>query len=232
MDNLATSGNLEIFDLIASSDMVSKVILLGLSLASVWLWAIIFDKIVKFHLLKTRTEKFEKIFWSGQMIEDLFEKVKLNVTHPFAALFVAVMHEWNLSNAQSIDLNNFEAKETLRYRMQSIAKVAVDRSGEKLSTGLGFLATVSAAAPLCGLFGTVWGIVNTFLAVSSMGNANLVIVAPGIAEALVTTIFGLIAAIPASIAFNYYTNKMNRFLDKLDNFSSELLVILSRELDK
>lgn len=232
LDKMLETANMSILDMILGSDLTSKIILITLTITSIWLWAIVFDKIVKFRLLRLRTEKFEKVFWSGQLIEDLFEKVKLNVTHPFAAIFVAVMHEWNLSGAQNIDVHDFEAKQSLLQRMREIAKVAVNRSGEKLNTGLNSLAIITSVAPLLGLFGTVWGIMNSFLAVSATGSATLSVIAPGIADALITTVFGLVNAIPAAIFYNIYNNKSNIFLDKLENFSDELLVILSRELDK
>lgn len=232
VDKVIESSNLSILDMILGADVVSKIILIVLTIASIWLWAVVFDKIVKFRLLRIRTERFEKIFWSGQLIEDLFEKVKVNVTHPFAAVFVAVMHEWNLSEAQNLDVHDYDAKQALIERMKKIADVAVSRSGEKIATGLNFLSMAAASAPLLGLFGTVWGIMNSFLAVSTVGNATLSIIAPGIADALITTVFGLVVAIPASICYHVYITKTNAFLDKLENFSSELLVILSRELDK
>jgi len=225
--------NLQIFDMITASDPITMFIYLVLVFYSVWSWSIIFDKIFKFRMLKIRTERFDKLFWSGKMLEDIYKQVKNNISYPSAMIFVSAMQEWESSNVLAIvksgDINK---KNSLKERLSSVMDVALVRSTSKLKYGMSFLLIVSTTATFFGLFGTVWGLMNSFLAISVTQDSSLIVIAPGITSALITTVFGLFAAIPATIFYNAYTIKINNFEDQMSNFSSEVLTILSRELDQ
>lgn len=228
-----TSANFQIFDMIIKSDTITMCIYLVLVFYSVWSWSIVFDKIFKFRLLKLKTEKFDKLFWSGKMLEDIYKQVKNNANYPSAMIFVAAMQEWESSNVLQIVKDNDAAKkEALRERLASVMEVAFVKSMSKIKYGMTFLLVVSTTATFFGLFGTVWGLMNSFISISSMQDTSLIVIAPGITSALITTIFGLFAAIPATIFYNIYNTKINNFEDQMMNFVSDLLTILSRELDQ
>lgn len=225
--------NFQIFDMIAKSDAVEVMIYIVLVFYSVWSWSIIFDKIFKFRLLKIKTEKFDKLFWSGKMLEDIYKQVKNSANYPSAMIFVAAMQEWEASNVlEIVRSKDPDKKRSLKKRISSVMDVALVKSMNKLKYGMTFLLVVSTTATFFGLFGTVWGLMNSFLAISSMQDTSLIVIAPGITSALITTICGLIAAIPATIFYNVYNIKINNFEDQMMNFSSDILTILSRELDQ
>lgn len=225
--------NFQIFDMIVGSDAMTMGIYLVLVFYSIWSWSIVFDKIFKFRLLKIKTERFDRLFWSGKMLEDIYKQVKSNANYPSAMIFVAAMQEWESSNVLSVvksgDVNK---KNSLKDRLASVMDVALVKSTAKLKYGMTFLLIVSTTATFFGLFGTVWGLMNSFLAISATQDSSLIVIAPGITSALITTVFGLFAAIPATIFYNIYTIKINNFEDQMANFSSEVLTILSRELDQ
>ena len=225
--------NLQLFDMIAKSDGLTIIIYLILVVYSIWSWSIIFDKIFKFRLLKIRTDKFNKLFWSGKMLEDIYAHVKTSANYPSAMIFVAAMQEWESSNVLDIVQNNDSAKKvSLKERISNLMDVALVKSMHKIKYGMTFLLVVSNTATFFGLFGTVWGLMSSFLSISSMQDSSLIVIAPGVSSALITTIFGLIAAIPATIFYNIYSIKINNLEDQMINFSSDVLTILSRELDQ
>lgn len=230
---MAGNINFQIFDLISKSDSVTMVIYIILTVFSVWSWSIVFDKIFKFRLLKIRTEKFDRLFWSGKMLEDIYRQVKTSANYPSAMIFVAAMQEWESSNVLAIVKSNDATKKaSLKERLSAVMDVALVKSMSKLKYGMTFLLVVATTSTFFGLFGTVWGLMNSFLAISSMQDSSLIVIAPGISSALVTTVFGLVAAIPATIFYNVYNIKINNFEDQMANFSSDVLTILSRELDQ
>ena len=225
--------NLQLFDIIAKSDGLTIIIYLILVVYSIWSWSIIFDKIFKFRLLKIRTDKFNKLFWSGKMLEDIYAQVKTSANYPSAMIFVAAMQEWESSNVLDIVQNNDSAKKvSLKERISNLMDVALVKSMHKIKYGMTFLLVVSNTATFFGLFGTVWGLMSSFLSISSMQDSSLIVIAPGVSSALITTIFGLVAAIPATIFYNIYSIKINNLEDQMINFSSDVLTILSRELDQ
>lgn len=225
--------NFQIFDLIMKSDAVTMLIYIVLIVYSVWSWSIVFDKIFKFRLLKTKTEKFEKLFWSGKMLEDIYKQVKNNANYPSAMIFSSAMQEWESSNVLSIVKSGDVAKKnSLKERLASVMDVALVKSMSRLKYGMTFLLIVATSSTFFGLFGTVWGLIKSFLAIAATQDSSLIIIAPGIADALITTIFGLVAAIPATIFYSIYNIKINNFEDQMMNFSSDVLTILSRELDQ
>lgn len=225
--------NAQLFDMILKSDMITKSIYLILIVYSIWSWSIVFDKIFKFRMLKMKTERFDRLFWSGKMLEDIYKQVKSTANYPSAMIFVAAMQEWESSNVLNIVKNNdANKKESLKDRLASVMDVALLKSMSKLRYGLTFLLIVSTTGTLFGLFGTVWGLINSFMSISALQDSSLVVMAPGIATGFLATILGLFSAIPATIFYNIYNVKINNFEDQMANFSSDVLTILSRELDQ
>lgn len=225
--------NIQIFDMIKHSDAVLMTIYIVLTFYSIWSWSIVFDKIFKFRSLKIKTEKFNRFFWSGKMLEDIYKQTKNNQTYPSAVIFAAAMQEWESANVLNLVKNNDTAKkESLKERMAIAMDVALSKSMSKLKYGMTFLLVVGTTSTFFGLFGTVWGLMHSFLSIAAMQDSSLIVIAPGIAKALTATTFGLIAAIPATIFYNFYNIKINNFEDQMNNFSSEVLNILSKELDQ
>ena len=222
-------ADLSIWSLIYKADFIVKLVLLILISASIWSWAIIFDKIKKLRGIAQKTNEFEDKFWSGSSLEELFEDIKSRADHPMALLFVSAMKEWKRTSKVS-KLGQLSA--SFKDRLSQIMRLTISREVESLEKYLGFLATVGSTAPFVGLFGTVWGIMNSFQSIASSENTSLVVVAPGIAEALFATAIGLVAAIPAVIAYNKFSNDLNRFANRLDGFAAEFSSILLRQLEE
>ncbi len=219
-------------NLISQADIIVQLVMLLLVIASMWSWAIIFDKIIKFRVLKNRSDRFEELFESSGMLEDIYSEAKNNDNHPLSRIFLACMKEWKSNNIKQIIAESLEKKSSLKERLVGAMQVASNRSMQKLEVGLNFLAIVGSAAPFVGLFGTVWGIMNSFQGIAISKNTSLAVVAPGIAEALLATAFGLFAAIPAVFFYNIFSAKINYFSERASNFSTQLLGILSKELDR
>lgn len=217
-----------IWGMISSADIVVQLVMAGLALASVWTWAIIIDKTLTFGALNGKAKKFEDNFWSGKPLDDLFRKTKDRPDHPMARVFVTAMDEFTRS-AQSQPASSMAL--STQERLDKLMGVAVSRELEKAQGGMSVLATIGSAAPFIGLFGTVWGIMRSFTGIAATGDANLAVVAPGIAEALLATAIGLVAAIPAVIAYNRFTSSLNSYAVRLEGFANEFSAILSRRLD-
>lgn len=224
------SADLSIIGLIAQADMVVKLVMLLLVIASIWSWAVIFDKTIIFNKVKRRTDRFEKQFWSGQVLHQLYDKLKSSADHPLAFVFVSAMHEWNKFQDASAKAKDAMAN-GVRERLYQTMLVAGNREIAKLEKQLPFLATVGASATFIGLFGTVWGIVTSFQSIAASKSTTLVVVAPGIAEALLATGLGLIVAVPASVFYNILSHKLNHLAARIEDFSCELSVLLSHEID-
>jgi biopolymer transport protein TolQ len=212
------------------ADWIVKSVFILLILASFWSWAIIFEKALMFKNVRTKAQRFESDFWSSEALDKFYEKTKKRANHPMAIIFVAAMEEWFRSK-NSATQNPQGLKLSLRERIVQVMQVSRNREVENLESGLGFLATTGSAAPFVGLFGTVWGIMNSFHGIAMSKNTSLVAVAPGIAEALFATAVGLFAAIPAVVAYNKFSNELVRFSNKLEDFSTEFDTILSRQLE-
>lgn len=212
------------------ADFIVKSVLIFLILASFWCWAVIFEKYFMFRNVKAKAVRFENEFWSSEALDKFYEKSKKRANHPMAIIFVAAMEEWFRSK-NSASQTPQGLRIGLRERIVQVMQVARNREIEHLEAGLGFLATTGSAAPFIGLFGTVWGIMNSFHGIAMTKNTSLVAVAPGIAEALFATAIGLFAAIPAVIAYNKFSNELVRFSNKLEDFSTEFDTILSRQLE-
>lgn len=225
------ASNASMWGLLWASDMVTKVVLIGLIFASVWSWAIIFEKFGILRQLKKKTAKFEEKFWSGGSLDRLYDSLGANPNEPMANMFVAAMKEWKRTNILKSKTDRGLRGVSLQQRIEKAMMVSMDKDLDSLETRLGFLASTGSVAPLVGLFGTVWGIINSFNAIAATQSNSLSAMAPGIAEALFTTAFGLIAAIPAVVAYNKISSDLDRYAKKLEAFMSEFSTILSREID-
>lgn len=229
---LADAANqLSMWDMVWDSDMVTKVVMIGLIAASLWSWAIIFEKISILRQVKNLSKNFEEKFWSGGSLDRLFETIGNHPRDPMSSMFVSAMKEWKRTNIMKSKTDRGLRGVSLQQRIEKAMMVSMDKELDELDTRLGFLASTGSIAPLVGLFGTVWGIINSFNAIAVSQSNSLAAMAPGIAEALFTTAFGLIAAIPAVVAYNMFTSDIDRYAKKLENFMAEFSSILSREID-
>ena len=225
----AASGDLSLWNLFIHASVVVKLVMLLLVAASVWVWAITFEKATALRRVNRQANVFEDRFWSGGSLDDLYEQEGAKPAHPMAAVFGAAMGEWRRSaRVAGADLSRGSTRE----RVERAMGITVTREMERLERGMGFLATVGSTAPFVGLFGTVWGIMTSFSAIAALHNTNLAVVAPGIAEALFATAIGLVAAIPAVIAYNKITTDLARFAGRLDGFGTEFGAILSRQSEE
>jgi biopolymer transport protein TolQ len=225
------SSNLSIFDLFLQSDSIVKLVLLILLLASFWSWAVIFDKTLRLRRLQQAAASFEETFWSGGSLDDLYDRVGQRPVDPMSAVFAAAMREWRRSAAKGL-LGTAMVRASLQQRIERVMNVTVGREMDRVERFMSFLATVGSTAPFVGLFGTVWGIMNSFQSIAASKNTSLAVVAPGIAEALFATALGLVAAIPAVIAYNKLSGEVDRYSNRLSSFADEFGVVLSRELDQ
>ncbi|MBC2861070.1 MULTISPECIES: protein TolQ [Stappia] len=223
----APQGDMSFFALFLQAHLVVKLVMLGLVLASIWCWAIIVDKWLLFTRTKRQMNRFETVFWSGQSLEELYRTLSGRANHSMAALFIAAMREWKRSHEGARP-----AIASLRQRIDRVMDVTIAREAERLEARLLVLATVGSAAPFIGLFGTVWGIMTSFQAIAASKNTNLAVVAPGIAEALLATALGLLAAIPAVIAYNKLSADAGKLSARMEGFADEFSAILSRQIDE
>jgi biopolymer transport protein TolQ len=223
---------MSLWDMVWSSDTITKIVMIGLIAASVWSWAIILEKYATLRQVRQQSKKFEEAFWSGGSLDRLFEAIGNRPRDPMSAVFVAAMREWKRNTLLKGKVDRSLRGVSLQQRIEKAMSVAIDKELEGLDTHLGFLATTGSVAPLIGLFGTVWGIINSFNAIAATQSNSLAAMAPGIAEALFTTACGLIAAIPAVVAYNTITTAIDRYAKTLDNFMTEFSTILSREIDE
>lgn len=224
-------ASFSLISLISQADIVVQAVMGLLVLASLWSWAIIFDKIMKFSVLKKRSDKFEQSF-ETMVLEDIIAEANANDNHPLSRVFLACMKEWQSNNISKIIADGGDKKVGLKERLSGAMQVATNKSMQKLESGLGFLAVVGSSMPFVGLFGTVWGIMNSFQGIAVSKNTSLAVVAPGIAEALLATGIGLFAAIPAVFFYNIFSGKINNFSERVQNFSVQLLNMFSKELDE
>lgn len=206
--------------------IVVQLVLLSLVIASFWSWAIIFQKFINFRIARRDANLFDRAFWSGEPLDELFERIGEKPRGASEKIFCAGMGEWQRSHRSDGALIA-----GVQARIDRSMDVAISREVEQLGQGLTFLATVGSIAPFVGLFGTVWGIKNAFQEIASQQSTNLAVVAPGIAEALVATALGLLAAIPAVIFYNKLSADSDRLTGGLDSFADEFATILSRQLD-
>jgi biopolymer transport protein TolQ len=217
-----------VWALFLKADIIVKAVMIFLFVASIWCWAIIVEKILRLRKLNSSAEKFEDIFWSGGSLDTLYDQIGTQPTDPMSAVFSAAMREWR----RSVDSGGGpDSSSSLMERINRVMGVTVNREIERIEGQMTILASTGSTAPFVGLFGTVWGIMNSFQAISITKNTSLAVVAPGIAEALFATALGLVAAIPAVIAYNKISKDMDRYAARLDDFSSEFSAIILRQME-
>jgi biopolymer transport protein TolQ len=224
---LAAPGSFSLLGLFLQAHIVVKLVMIGLFFASLWCWAIIIYKTIAFRRLRARIAAFEDDFWSGQSLEELYKKRANDRADGLAAVFVAAMREWKRSHE-----GDKPALASLAQRIDRVMSMTLVREGDEMERGLTVLASTGSAAPFIGLFGTVWGIMTSFQAIAASESTNLAVVAPGIAEALLATAIGLLAAIPATIFYNKLATDAGRITQQMEGFADEFLAILSREIDE
>ena len=222
-----TADQFTMMSMFLRADLVVKSVMVMLVLASIWCWAIIFEKLLTVRRLNKRSDEFEQAFWSGKSLDDLFDKASSNPRDPMSAVFAAAMREWRRVSGNTSE--NF--KVGLADRIERVMQITVNREMDRAEKYMTFLATTGATAPFVGLFGTVWGIMHSFQSIAISSNSSLAVVAPGIAEALFATALGLLAAIPAVVAFNKLNRDLDRYAGRLESFAGEFVAILSREMD-
>lgn len=223
---VAQAIDFSILALFLRATFIVKLVLLALIASSFWSWAIIVQKFINFRVARREAAMFDRAFWSGEPLDELYEKIGNKPRGASEKIFCAGMSEWHRSHRS--DGNLIAGAQA---RIDRSMDVAIARETEKLTNRLTFLATVGSIAPFVGLFGTVWGIKNAFQDIASQQSTNLAVVAPGIAEALVATALGLLAAIPAVIFYNKLSADADRVAAGLDSFADEFSTILSRQLD-
>ena len=221
------SAKLSLLSLFMSADLVVQAVMIGLLLASIWVWAIVVDKFLLYRRTKRAMEQFEQTFWSGHSLEELYRTQSARPAHSMGALFVAAMREWKRSFE-----GTSRAIGGLQMRIEKVMDVTIAREIERLERHLLVLATVGSAGPFIGLLGTVWGIMTSFRAIAGQQSTSLAVVAPGIAEALFATAVGLLAAIPATIFYNKFVSEVNKQAQRLEGFADEFAAILSRQIDE
>ena len=222
--------NLSVVGLFWAAHWVVKLVITILLFASIWSWAIIFEKLVRIRWLKSKAGRFEDAFWSGGSLDDLYDQIGQQPNEPMAAVFSAAMREWRRSISRRGVGGSMAG--SLQERIDRVMHVTVGREMERLERYMNFLASVGSTAPFIGLFGTVWGIMNSFQSIAASKQTTLAVVAPGIAEALFATALGLVAAIPAVVAYNKLSNDLNRYAGRLSAFSGEFSAILSRQIEE
>ena len=213
---LASSADFSLVNLFIRADIVVKSVIILLIACSIYSWAVIIEKFRLFKKINISTEEFETKFWNSKSAETFYNNLPANLDDPMALLFKDAMQNL-LKRRSKTDLNN---------RMTTMLETGIEKQMSKISKGFTFLATVGSTAPFIGLFGTVWGIMNSFQSIAISRNTSLAIVAPGIAEALFATALGLLAAIPAVVAYNKFNNDSAKYSQKLENFSRRFLTII------
>jgi len=213
---LASNTDFSLWSLFLRADFIVKSVILMLIGCSVYSWAIIIEKFRLFKKINLESEEFEEKFWKSKSAETFYNNLPSNLENPTASLFKDSMQ--TLLKAKN--------KSNLNERMSSMFEVNIEKQMSKIDKGFTFLATVGSTAPFIGLFGTVWGIMNSFQSIAISRNTSLAIVAPGIAEALFATALGLLAAIPAVVAYNKFNNDSKKYTQKLENFSKRFLSII------
>ncbi|MCE0507039.1 MULTISPECIES: protein TolQ [unclassified Roseivivax] len=223
---LAQEIDFSMWALFARATLTVKLVMLALIIASFWSWSIIIQRVISYRAARREADRFDRAFWSGEPLDELFDKIGMDPSGRSERVFAAGMMEWRRSHR---DDGNLIAG--AQARIDRSMDVAIQKESEELQGGLGVLATVGSVSPFVGLFGTVWGIMHAFIEIAQQQNTNLAVVAPGIAEALLATGLGLLAAIPAVIYYNKLSADAERLISGYEAFADEFSTILSRQLD-
>jgi biopolymer transport protein TolQ len=213
---LGTNTDFSLMSLFLRADIIVKSVILILIACSIYSWAVIIEKFRLFKKINLSSEEFENKFWNSKSAETFYNSLPVKVDDPMAVVFQGAMES----------LLKKKTKNNLSEKMTTFLEVGIEKQMTKIDKGLTFLATVGSTAPFIGLFGTVWGIMNSFQSIAISRNTSLAIVAPGIAEALFATALGLLAAIPAVIAYNKFNTDSKKYSQKLENFSKRFLTII------
>jgi len=223
VNNIVAYGDISLFNMLSRSDWMTTLIYILLIGASIWSWAIIFEKFILIRKIKWRIKKFEDEFWSGKPLGELYKRIALKQRDPMSAIFVAALKEWKRTDASMSKLIS------VNQRIEQVTRITLDREITEIETRMTFLSSTGSVCPFLGLFGTVWGIIHCFHEIGVTGNTAITVIAPGIGEALYTTALGLIAAIPATLAYNKISTDIDRLARKLENFAIEFSAILARQ---
>ena len=213
---LASSADFSLISLFLKADIIVKSVIIILILCSIYSWAVIFEKFKLFKSINNSSDQFEDKFWKSRSAESFYNSLPQNLNDPMAVLFKESMQ----------GIMKSKSKSNMSEKLNNMLEAGIDKQISKIEKGFTFLATVGSTAPFIGLFGTVWGIMNSFQSIAISRNTSLAIVAPGIAEALFATALGLLAAIPAVIAYNKFSSDSRRYFSKIDNFSKRFLSII------
>ena len=213
---LASNTDFSLWKLFIRADIIVKTVIILLIAASIYSWAIIFEKIKLFKKINISSEEFEEKFWKSKSAESFYNSLPSNIEDPMALVFRGSMQA----------MLKVKSKSNLNERMSNMLEINIEKQMSSIEKSYTFLATVGSTAPFIGLFGTVWGIMNSFQSIAVSRNTSLAIVAPGIAEALFATALGLLAAIPAVVAYNKFNNDSKKYSQRLENFSKRFLSII------
>ncbi len=223
----AVAHDVSALGLFLQADFIVQSVMVMLLLASIWSWTVIFEKSWRLRKLGRGADDFEDSFWHESSLDVLYDRVGANPPDPMSAVFVAGMKEWRTSTASPRGVGA-----NLKERVERVMGITLGREMQEIERDMTFLATLGSSAPFIGLFGTVWGIMNSFTAIAGTQNTSLAVVAPGIAEALFATAMGLVAAIPAVIFYNRFAAQIGAYSQRLQDFSDQFATILSRRLDE
>ena len=224
-----SSNDFSILSLFFQADIVVKIVIILLIFSSIWSWAIIFSKYTLLKNILIDTEDFEENFYGSETLSKLSKKLGSQPTHPIEAVFFSAMVYFEKVKS-GFSNKNFDFKKAFCENVKKEMLIVINKELSSLEKGLNFLASVGSTAPFIGLFGTVWGIMNSFTAIGISQNTSLAVVAPGIAEALFATALGLVAAIPSVLFFNKFNSMLENISNKLDVFSEEIILIISKEI--
>ena len=231
IDLVSEVNNFSAYSLFLEADLVVKIVIIILIFFSLWSWTIIFSKFSFLNRLSSESDEFEEKFYASDTLQKLSKKLSSHPSHPLESVFFSAM-----GYVERIKLNtglkNNDYKKNFCERIEREMHIVMERELSNLSIHMNFLASVGSTAPFVGLFGTVWGIMNSFTAIGMSQNTSLAVVAPGIAEALFATALGLVAAIPAVLAYNKITDKINTFGNRIEIFINEMMIIISKEVFK
>ena len=231
VDLVSVAVDFSLWSLFIRADWVVKSVILILVFSSIWSWTIIFSKIIRVKQIQKQSSEFEELFWSGNSLEDLYDTLQEGSDDPKVNVFCAGMEEWKKSK-RKIRYSNPNTINSLKDRMIRSMQTCFSREMESIEKNLTFLATAGSTAPFVGLFGTVWGIMNSFQSIAIAQDTNLAVVAPGIAEALFATALGLFVAIPSVVAYNQISSHINKFSSSLEDFTNEFTTIFFRLLEQ
>ena len=230
---VSTSPELSIFGLFLAADLLVKSVMVLLVAASIWSWSIMIQKSRSFRNQRSLAGSFEELFWSQDSLDDFYDQLGSEPDGAMAKVFCVGMREWRMASTKGVSRSlGRELQTSLVGRIEKSMSLLISKEMDELEKGIPFLASVGSVAPFIGLFGTVWGIMNSFAAIAESKNTSLAVVAPGIAEALFATALGLAAAIPAVVAYNKFSGDLEKIGNGLESFAAEFTNLIARQLDE